>query len=286
MTVTPIIMNYNLPNITDEIYTILESNGFENIISIDNGSDIEPRASSSNFILPKNVRVSGQARMALIYLMDYFPSDYYLLINNSGKLLSEINYKDIIEKDIKKINKILSKKKKLGVLVSSLLGESAQKDLPYQIPSKEYEYSSFFSPQPICMAISHDLLGICRKNSSSVFNLDLFRGHGIGPELLYEANCNGFLNIISSNFYVDWISNRGYNINKGGEEKSKYHDLAGDEMKMSFCKKYGYFWRYKFYFRFYLNTLIFRNNKKLLIFYDNILSKIYSKLQIKGFITK
>ena len=79
--ITPLICNYNLPDETDVIYKRLIEDGFTDILSIDNGSTIR-KAISSNIIKTKNIRFSGQARIGLTYLMDYFPNEFYLIINN------------------------------------------------------------------------------------------------------------------------------------------------------------------------------------------------------------
>ncbi|MBE8222063.1 MAG: hypothetical protein HAW60_04955 [Bdellovibrionales bacterium] len=260
MKITPIIMNYNLPDITDDIYNILKSSGFEDILSVDNGSDINPLAKSANFILPKNIKSSGQIRMSLTYLMDYFPADYYLLINNSGNLFSNINYKKIIEKDIEHLKAQFLKKKffkkKLGVLLASMLDKPniPRKHLR-QFVDKSQEYRSIFCPTTLCMAVSHDLLTICRKNNSSFFNLSLKRGWGNDLELFYEANKNNYINIVSSNFYTEWLINRGYKLNLGGEPVDDYHKYAMEEMQTSFNKKYSVFWNKRFRYQFLKNTL-------------------------------
>ena len=58
----------------------------------------------------------------------------------------------------------------------------------------------------------------------------LYRGHGSDVELYYEANKNNYMHIVSSNFYVDYVPNRVYKMNKGGEDLDRYKKKPRQEM--------------------------------------------------------
>tara|TARA_B110000027_G_C16106879_1_gene295737 strand:- start:888 stop:1646 length:759 start_codon:yes stop_codon:yes gene_type:complete len=241
--ITPLICNYNLPDETDVIYKRLIEDGFTDILSIDNGSTIR-KAISSNLILPKNIRFSGQARIGLTYLMDYFPNEFYLIINNSGSLLDNIQYKTVIEEEVFFLKKNYSNK--IGLIISSLKGKSSLKDIPRQHPKNIQKSQTIESPQLIFYIVSHELLNKCREEKAAFFNLDLYRGHGIGPELIFIANKNNLINICSSKICVDWEPNKSYKIKNTVESIEEYHKKASTEMTKSFKKKYGFFWEKKF----------------------------------------
>jgi hypothetical protein len=248
--ILPIILNYNQPEETDKIYGKLWRDGFEDIISVDNGSDIKPLAKSANFVLPKNIKAVGQTKMALIYAMEYFPADYYWIINTSSELLESINYKDRIEESI---NNISSVGTSIGILSPAL---SNSEPIKHQIYKENYneEYSVCCWCECIAPLISHELLEITRKNNTGFFEPKARRGWVTTHELGYEAAQNELWWILDHKLPVKWNRNSGYRSNVGGESVDIYKDKAASEMKSILSQKYGKNWRVNLYLNFIKNT--------------------------------
>jgi len=170
--ILPIILNYNQPEETDRIYKKLVNDGFKDIISVDNGSDIMPRAKSANFILPKNIKAVGQTKMALIYAMDYFPADYYWILNTSSELFEEINYKERLSESI---DSIIDSGINLGILSPALVSDEVIKHQQYKENSR-CNYSVCCWCECIAPLISHELLEKTRINHSGFFESKAQRG--------------------------------------------------------------------------------------------------------------
>jgi len=248
--ILPIILNYNQPEETDKIYEKLVNDGFEEIISVYNGSDIMPRAKSANFILPKNIKAVGQTKMALIYSMDYFPADYYWIINTSSELLDEINYKERLNKSI---DDIISNGINLGVLSPALISEEVIKHQEYK-KNASHNYSLCCWCECIAPLISHELLEKTRINKSGFFESRAKRGWVTTHELGYEAVQNQLWWILDNKLPVKWNRNLGYKKNVGGESLNSYREEAASEMKKILTDKYGKYWRIKLYLNFLKKT--------------------------------
>lgn len=253
-TIKPIILSYNLPEETDQIYAKLVNDGFKDIIVVDNGSDKCPPAKSANLLLPKNIRVTGQAKIALIYCMDYFPADYYWLITTSAVLLDRINYQERIQQAFKDLDMI-----KVGILSPSIIGGNYF-DLPCQkhVGNENKRYSTCdFQLQLIGAIVSHELIEMCRRKRKAYFNFDLYRGHGLDWELCYIALKNNFWPIVDYNMQIEWIVNSTFKRGVDVETREEYHKLAGKEYVNSFIKQYGQYWKYHF------NNLYLKKLKEL-----------------------
>ncbi len=248
--ILPIILNYNQPEETDKIYEKLINDGFEDIISVDNGSDIMPRAKSANFILPKNIKAVGQTKMALIYAMDYFPADYYWIINTSSELLEEINYKKRLNESL---DVILNNNVRLGILSPSLISYEAIKHQEYK-ENFRWTYSVCCWCECIAPLISHELIEITRTNKTGFFEPEAQRGWVTTHELGYEAIKNELWWILDHKLPVKWNRNLGYKKNVGGESLSIYREEAAAEMKTILKNKYGKYWRVKLYLNFIKKT--------------------------------
>lgn len=243
-TITPIILNYNLPEEADNIYTKLVKDGFEQIIVVDNGSDKQPVPHSVNFRLPRNIRYTGQARMVLIYCMDYFPSEYYWLITTSTELLPEVNYMKCIHEAISDMRNFKH----------SLISPSFDQDLPdkYHFHStplnqgRKYGIAHPMLTQNIAALLPHDILSLCREQQAAFFNLDLYRGHGIMAEYNYCAVKRGYFPVIAYDMPVRWVMNPTHEKKVDVESKEMYLDQAAIEFHKSFAKRYGQFWRSTF----------------------------------------
>ncbi|OGI00069.1 MAG: hypothetical protein A2039_00300 [Candidatus Melainabacteria bacterium GWA2_34_9] len=248
--ILPIILNYNQPEETDRIYKKLVNDGFKDIISVDNGSDIMPRAKSANFILPKNIKAVGQTKMALIYAMDYFPADYYWILNTSSELFEEINYKERLSESI---DSIIDSGINLGILSPALVSDEVIKHQQYKENSR-CNYSVCCWCECIAPLISHELLEKTRINHSGFFESKAQRGWVTTHELGYEAVQNQLWWILDHKLQVKWNKNIGYKNNVGGESLNTYRSEAVAEMKMILSNKYGKYWRIKLYLNFLKKT--------------------------------
>jgi len=248
--ILPIVLNYNQPEETDKIYEKLVKDGFEDIISVDNGSDLMPQAKSANFILPKNIKAVGQTKMALIYAMDYFPADYYWIINTSSELLEEINYK---ERLIESVNEIKSNGINFGIISPALISDEIIKHQEYKENSR-CNYSLCCWCECIAPLISHELLEKTRISNSGYFETRAQRGWVTTHELGYEAARNELWWILDHKLPVKWNRNLGYKKKVGGESLITYREEAGSEMKTILSDKYGKYWRIKLYLNFVKKT--------------------------------
>jgi len=250
ISILPIILNFNQPNEAEKIYNKLKNDGFEEIISVDNGSDKMPPANSANFLLPKNIKAVGQAKMALIYAMDYFAADYYWLINTSSELLDNINYKEKLFSSINQINK---KNLDIGILSPALISDEVINHQKYREDSLK-DYSLCCWCECIAPLISHNLLEITRTNETGYFEKNAHRGWVTTHEMGQEAVNNNLWWILDHKLPVIWNKNSGYKKNLGGEALNNYKNEASNEMKNILSKKYGRNWRIKLYVNFLKQT--------------------------------
>lgn len=250
-----LVCSYNLPKETEAIYEKLLRDGFDrsDIIVIDNGSDKFPPASCANFKLPFNIRFTGQARMGLDYLMDYFPASHYWLISTSTILSEKINYRESLYNAVSR----------LQTYQPAILGHSFEKDQEiyryiYKTPEERQRYESQFSVQSwseektahkaglidgwlqlISTVFTHDLLEEARRTGSGFWNRDLYRGWGIAAELIYVANRMGKCALVLYDSHVTWVQNKTYRENKDVESIEEYRKKASAEEKAAFEKRYG-----------------------------------------------
>lgn len=236
-----IIYNYNLPEATQAIFDKLCKDGFEKeqIWVVDNGSDKEPCASCTNFMLPKNVRFTGQARVAASYLLDFFDYQAVTFITTSARLIDSLNYFQLI-------NRLSSEVvgRNYGFICSSLTGGRTEDSAPKQEQRiLEKELTPVFDYQPIATVINRKLLELCRLSNSSYFNLELKRGWGIDRELQFIANKHDLKCYISREFYVEWATNQTHRKGVADESVSTYRTEAETEMVTEFTKKYGLDWK-------------------------------------------
>lgn len=264
-----VIYNYNLPSETDEIYDKLISDGFDEneIVIVDNGSDKNPKASSTNFALPVNIRFTGQAYISLIYLLDFFEFDNFLLITTSAGLKSGINYKN----EVMIINSKF--KNKFGFVTASLSnGLTKTNAIEQSYEQMTDSYKKVFKYQPIVTLISKELLECCREKKAAYFNLNLKRGWGIDRELQYIANTNGLECYVSRDLSVNWNTNLAHKKGLADESQNKYHVAAESEMSIELSRKYGPYWESIFESAFY--------NKPIKPTFKNIIKNILVKIGI------
>lgn len=241
-----IIFNYNLPSEADEIYKKLIADGFQqrDLFLVDNGSDKAPKSIHTNLQLPYNVRFTGQAFMALTYLLS-FPIDkteHYILITTSAKLYDDINYH---EESIKACDYI--DRNNCGFVCASMTGGMTEINANEQLYSRlTSDYTPIFNYQPIFMVIGKGLLKACQAESAAYFNLSLIRGWGIDRELHYLAVKNKMLPHVSRNLHIEWVTNQTHRKNMADESRSDYHTQAEIEMIKVLSKKYGIDWSTKF----------------------------------------
>lgn len=239
-----VIFNYNLPDETSEIYNKLISDGFDpkKIIVVDNGSDKREPPSCSNFLLPENIRFTGQAFMVLSYLLKFFEFEQLLLITTSAGVLSERNYFQDVNSVVKFANE-----NNAGFVASSLIGGKTEDNAPRQLCSNMTDaFVPVFKYQPIAMLVSKKLLLKCYEKSSAYFNLDLKRGWGIDRELQYVANLNGMTCYVARDFTVEWRTNLGHRKKMADESVNQYASEADREMVTVLSKRYGIFWEIEF----------------------------------------
>ncbi len=248
--ILPIILNYNQPEETDKIYEKLIKDGFKDIISVDNGSNLRPKANSANFILPKNIKAVGQAKMALIYAMDYFPADYYWIINTSSELAENINYKQRLNSSL---DKIINAGINVGILSPALISDEVINHQRYR-ENPPQDYSLCCWCECIAPLISHELLEKTRKNETGFFEKKAERGWITTHELGYESANNQLWWILDHNLPVKWNRNIGYKKNVGGESLKDYRINAANELKQILFKKHGKHWRIKLYLNFLKKT--------------------------------
>lgn len=247
-----IIFNYNMPEKALEHREKLLLDGFlpENIIEVDNGSELDKRSESANFVLPFNVRFTGQAYITLTYLLDFSECDDFLLITTSCTLEPEINY----------LSSFVEAKQKLdgnyGFVTSALTGGAVETSCPEQKYDKnsETKFAQSFTYQPIVTLVSRELLKYCRDAKAAYFNLGLRRGWGIDRELQYIANRNGLYCAIARQVYVTWETNALHKAGLADETRSSYHNHAESEMQKVFSKRYGLAWEEMFRAEFSLQA--------------------------------
>ncbi|MFM2637862.1 hypothetical protein [Vibrio vulnificus] len=239
-----VIFNYNLPDEADSIYSKLVSDGVcpKSIIIVDNGSDKDKIPKSANFILPKNLRFTGQAYFTSTLLLDFYDYDYCVYITTSAGLFDYINY-------CKEVNRVINYMtlNNAGFTVASLKGGRTKDSAPNQdIDSLKRDYQQVFDYQPILSVISIELLSLCRTSNSAYFNLDLKRGWGIDRELQYVANLNNLPCFVSKRLSVEWRTNLAHQKGVADESVSNYRTEAELEMLSVFSDKYGSDWDNKF----------------------------------------
>lgn len=237
--IRPVIFNYNMPEISVNLFDKLVSDGFskEEIILVDNGSDRFPAPDYSNFRLPHNVRFTGQAYMTLTYLLNFFNDQHFLLITTSGRLLSDVNYKDRFTQSINTTGG------QYGFITSGLFGGLTDTNAPEQIfiPG-ETRLARVYKYQPIVMAVSRKLLELCQKYSAAYFNLNLRRGWGIDRELQFIADLSGINCYADQSIPVEWLTNSTHAAGRADESAQAYWKHAGKEMNDCFGTRYGSDW--------------------------------------------
>lgn len=273
MTTFVAIFNYNMPEVTNRIFTKLLADGFskEHILVVDNGSDKKPIPESANFILPNNIRFTGQSYIISDYLLNFVDFDNVLFITTSAGLIDDINYFDEIKKCTDYIHS-----NNIGFISSSLLGGDTEENAPlqsYQILKNDY--TSVFYYQPIATLISKELLSLCREEKAAYFNLNLKRGWGIDRELQYIANKNNISCVISKSFRVIWNTNLAHKKKLADESVTNYRLEAEKEMIDCFSKKYGKKWLRLFkksYYKIHPEQIDYRARRLNKL--NNLLTKI------------
>ncbi|MDH5986969.1 hypothetical protein L8R81_18445, partial [Vibrio splendidus] len=220
MKICAVIFNYNLPYETNEIYNKLLSDGFDrnNILVVDNGSEANLKPSCANFILPKNIRFTGQSFITSTLLLEYYDYDCFIFLTTSAKLVDNINY-------FSEVNKCadLMKKENLGFIAASLFGGRTEDSAPEQnVTLLKKEFTPVYNYQPIATLISRNLLVKCKENNSAYFNLDLIRGWGIDRELQFTANEHGMKCYISKSLVVEWATNLAHKKGVADESVNNY----------------------------------------------------------------
>ena len=234
-----IIFNYNMPEASSIIYNKLLIDGFDEseILLVDNGSEKVLKPSQANFTLPWNVRFTGQAFMALTYLLNFFDDNEFLLISTSARLQNEFNYKKCFERAREKAGN------EFGFITSGLVGGLTLKNAPGQTFDVErIKLERLYLYQPIAILVTRRLLNICKKYSAAYFNLELKRGWGIDRELQFMADLHNIDCFVDRSFSVEWVTNSTHNSGRADETADEYWHNAANEMNGFFCKKYSFQW--------------------------------------------
>lgn len=242
-----VIFSYNMPEAADKIYDKLVKDGFskEDIVLVDNGSDKKPPSANSNLRLPWNVRFTGQAYMALSYLLRFSSEEHFLLITTSAQLCDDVNYKASFAHAVEKAGG------SFGFIASGLTGEMVNEIAPEQLYDSNHEdLKQVYLYQPIVMLLHRSLLELCFAKSAAYFNLELRRGWGVDRELQYLANRSGINCYVDKTINVHWLTNRTHKAGLADEELEDYRRKAKTEMKEVFRGKYGVYWKSRFKFRF------------------------------------
>lgn len=98
-------LNHNLPKLTDNLYSqILKSKReTDEIIVIDNGSDLKNIAKSTTHRLEKNIFFGGGVNVILDYFLNNTNQDYLMILNND-LIFHGYNFINNIETEIKNNN--------------------------------------------------------------------------------------------------------------------------------------------------------------------------------------
>ncbi|WP_322992399.1 hypothetical protein [Limnohabitans sp.] len=249
-----------MPESSAVLFEKLVRDGFakEDVLLVDNGSDKFPMPDQTNFKLPYNIRFTGQAYMALTYLLDFFDDQNYLLITTSGRLLDEINYKEKFEKHL------ITHAENYGFISAGLFGGLTPSNAPDQMfapqgggLAKVYRY------QPIVMMVSRKLLEVCRRYSAAYFNLKLKRGWGIDRELQFMANLTEINCYVDRSLPVEWLTNSTHASGRADESTKSYWQAAGSEMEKCFELKYGSDWE-KLFLKAFAGDLILNSSGDIL----------------------
>lgn len=237
--IRPIIFNYNMPENSDALFEKLILDGFssEEIVLVDNGSDRYPAPKNTNFKLPYNVRFTGQAYTVINYLLNFFNDQHYLLITTSGRLLSDVNYKESFNRLINAVNA------NYGFIATGLLGGLTHTNAPDQMFSPGDDHLvRIYKYQPIVMVVSRRLLELCRHFQAAYFNLELRRGWGIDRELQFLSDLNGIDCFVDRSLPVEWLTNSTHAAGRADEPTHAYWEKAGKEMNDCFRVRYGNEW--------------------------------------------
>jgi hypothetical protein len=258
--IRPIIFNYNMPENSGELFAKLVRDGFseKEILLVDNGSDKYPVPDQANFKLPYNIRFTGQAYMALTYLLDFFDDENYLLITTSGRMLDGVNYKEKFENHLTVTNG------NYGFISAGLFGGLTATNAPEQMfMPKDGGLVKVYKYQPIVMMVSRKLLQACRKYSAAYFNLNLKRGWGIDRELQFMANLNEINCYVDRSMPVEWLTNSTHASGRADESTTSYWKAAGGEMDNCFNLKYGPGWE-NLFLRAFAGELIINSSGDIL----------------------
>lgn len=278
--VKTLIFNYNLPDVSDSIYNRLIKDGFnhDDIVCVDNGSDKAPIPKNANFVLPWNIRLPGQAKIALSYLQEYYTADYYLIITTSVEIPDEYNMFETVENLL-----IDLQNTKLSFVTPSLKGDIVAKtNTKYLEHNKNLpEYFHDFHYQPIMIIISDQFLKLIKKKRIGYFNNDLFRGWGLDFEMQYISNLCGFTGVVSKNWWCYWNNNLTHKKKMADESRDEYRSKAWKEANNAFRKKYSILWPALFYTAYKLRSLFspYPSNVSDSFKYIAMLEKTLSKLK-------
>lgn len=253
MNIKALVLNYNLADVADQLYEKLVYDGFDknNIISVDNGSDKNKPSKYANLILPFNIRLPGQVKVALNYLADYFPADYYLLVTTSVSLSDDVNYYNIVNDVLKELEG-----EDISCIAPSLKGDEVKysnaKNIQHDLISSKFVHDFHF--QPVMLLISHKFLNYMRKREFGYYNSKLFRGWGLDYEIQFYSNLKGYKCLVSRDMWCNWNINLTHKKNMADEDRASYQDKAWNEADSYFSKKFTKFWDHLFYLTYRLST--------------------------------
>lgn len=255
-TIRPIILNYNQPEETDALYYKLKKDGFENIIVIDNGSDLRPVPTSANLRLPWNIFSVGQSKIGLIYAMDHFPADFYWLISTSTGLSAHIDYLKGFQHSFQSMESSVFKH--MGMMSVAIMQGDNPSPAFQQFPPAPPHTSDF----AICYwctylspIISHPLLEICRNKNSAFFEKRALRGWSVTQELIHEIIEHDLHWILNKTMHIQWHKNLGFKKSVGGESLDTYRDKNALERDTIMQEKYGVEWRQSLMSKFVSKTI-------------------------------
>ena len=192
-----ILLNRNLPDVTDSLYDELKScsSSVADIFVIESGSDSQNLSSHMSYYanwpeaINNGLRYSGGMNFGLMNVRNDFPGVYdsYLLLAYDTMLLSS--------NPVQKLRSVLLETEKCGIV--SPIGENWGESLIM----KDGKPKAFWHIHNNCYLLSESLVSnLVVQNSdyrSYLFDASNFRGYGADTELIAKAYLNGFQAVIA-----------------------------------------------------------------------------------------
>ncbi len=237
--ILPIVFTYCQPEDGDRLLTSLVEGGFSSVLYVDNGSPSSLCSSYANLIIPKNIGLSGQIRMALAYAMEFTPARYYWLLTTSVDLAPRTPYRDRILAALEELSDI-----RPVIYSPSLDGPEAaiHVDLYAQTnctPRRRYWICRPTLFQMVAMLIEHDFCELLQHRKAGVFNPGLSLGWGLDVESVYLALTKCRPAIADRELSVRLEKHRGQKRKRYSAPRGRTGMTPIEQLNLVFRSRYG-----------------------------------------------